>query len=42
MQTLQDAVSKVKQAFESVDVKDPALLDDIRRLCIACTNDDTR
>ena len=35
-------LSKVKQAFESVDVKDPALLDDIRRLCIACTNDDTR
>jgi hypothetical protein len=35
-------VNKVKQTLEAVDGTDPALLSNIQRLCIACTNDETR
>jgi hypothetical protein len=35
-------MSKVKHVLEAADAADPVFLDDIKRLCTECTNDETR
>ena len=35
-------VNKVKHVLEAIDAADPVFLDDMKRLCMECTSDETR